>query len=39
MSARAKRSIQRMLDFAKGRDLGRVRERNAPGDKTGIGPA
>ena len=39
IAARAKRSIQRMLDFAKGRDLGRVRERNAPGDKTGIGPA
>ena len=39
IAARAKRSIQRMLDFAKGRDLGRVRERNAPGDNTGIGPA
>ena len=39
IAARAKRSIQRMLDFAKGRDLGRARERNAPGDKTGIGPA
>ena len=39
IAARAKRSIQRMLDFAKGRDLGRARERNAPGDNTGIGPA
>lgn len=33
---RAKRSIQRMLDFAKGLDLTTV---NTPGHRTGIGPA
>ncbi|MEQ1515041.1 MAG: quinolinate synthase NadA, partial [Usitatibacteraceae bacterium] len=35
----AKRSIERMLDFAKGLDLAKVPIRNAPGSPTGIGPA
>ncbi|MBL0121338.1 MAG: quinolinate synthase NadA [Betaproteobacteria bacterium] len=36
---RARRSIQRMLDFAKGLDLGNAASKNAPGNVRGIGPA
>ena len=36
---RAKLSIDRMLDFAKGLDLASVPVKNPPGDRTGIGPA
>lgn len=36
---RARRSIQRMLDFAKGLDLGKAASKNAPGNVRGIGPA
>ena len=36
---RAKRSIQRMLDFAKGLDLAAIPVRNEPGGGRGIGPA
>ena len=36
---RAKRSIQRMLDFAKGLDLAAAPARNEPGSENGIGPA
>ncbi len=36
---RARRSIQRMLDFAKGLDLTKVPLRNPPGQPDGIGPA
>jgi len=39
ISERAKLSIQRMLDFAKGLDLAAVRVRNQPGSATGVGPA
>ena len=35
----ARRSIQRMLDFAKGLDLGKAPLRNAPGHSGGMGPA
>ena len=36
---RAKLSIERMLDFAKGLDLAKLPVKNAPGSATGIGPA
>ena len=36
---RAKRSIERMLDFAKGLNLGIAPVKNLPGDASGIGPA
>ena len=36
---RAKRSIERMLEFAKGMDLAKIPVKNAPGDASGIGPA
>ena len=36
---RAKLSIERMLDFAKGLDLAKLPIKNAPGDASGIGPA
>ncbi len=36
---RARQSIQRMLDFAKGLDLANAALKNAPGDIRGIGPA
>jgi len=36
---RAKISIERMLDFAKGLDLARIPLQNAPGNAGGIGPA
>ncbi len=42
LAARARKSIQRMLDFAKGLDLANapvMSARSAPGDRTGIGPA
>lgn len=39
VSAKARRSIQRMLDFARGLDLGAAAIRNAPGGADGIGPA
>ena len=39
IATRARLSIQRMLDFAKGLDLGNAPLRNAPGHATGIGPA
>ncbi|HEX4857987.1 MAG TPA: quinolinate synthase NadA [Usitatibacteraceae bacterium] len=35
----AKRSITRMLDFARGLDLGAAAVRNAPGHASGMGPA
>ena len=36
---RAKLSIERMLDFAKGLDLAKIPVKNAPGSASGIGPA
>ncbi len=36
---RAKLSIERMLNFAKGMDLAKLPIKNAPGDASGIGPA
>ena len=39
IASKAKRSIQRMLDFAKGLDLAAPHVRNAPGAATGVGPA
>lgn len=39
IAARAKTSIQRMLDFAKGLDLAKVPVKNQPGAASGIGPA
>jgi len=39
IAMRARRSIQRMLDFAKGLDLANASARNAPGQVGGIGPA
>ena len=36
---RAKLSIERMLNFAKGLDLAKLPVKNAPGSATGIGPA
>lgn len=36
---RAKLSIERMLDFARGLDLAKLPIKNAPGDASGIGPA
>jgi len=36
---RARHSIQKMLDFARGLDLGAAAVRSQPGDATGIGPA
>ena len=39
IAARARHSIQRMLDFAKGLDLAAPRVRNAPGNASGLGPA
>ena len=36
---RAKRSIDRMLDFAKGLDLSKAAVKNAPGGAHGMGPA
>ena len=39
IASRALRSIQRMLDFAKGLDLAIAPLRNAPGHAGGIGPA
>ncbi|MCY7388742.1 MAG: quinolinate synthase NadA [Burkholderiales bacterium] len=39
ISRRAKRSIERMLDFAKGLDLSRLPVKNIPGNVDGIGPA
>ncbi|MEO8100883.1 MAG: quinolinate synthase NadA [Betaproteobacteria bacterium] len=39
IAGRARRSIQRMLDFAKGMELANVSLRNMPGHNSGIGPA
>lgn len=39
IAAKARLSIQRMLDFAKGLDLTRAVVKNAPGHASGIGPA
>ena len=39
IGGRAKLSIDRMLDFAKGLDLEKVPVKNAPGDPGGVGPA
>jgi quinolinate synthase len=39
ISSRAKRSIERMLEFAKGLDLGKAAVKSVPGDHRGIGPA
>ena len=42
LASRARRSIQRMLDFAKGLDLANApatAARGGPGDRTGVGPA
>ncbi len=42
LAARARKSIERMLDFAKGLDLANapvMSARSAPGDRTGVGPA
>lgn len=39
IAMRAKQSIERMLDFAKGLDLASVPVRNQPGAAQGIGPA
>lgn len=39
ISRRAKRSIQRMLDFAKGLDLASFPVKNVPGGADGVGPA
>jgi hypothetical protein len=39
IAARARHTIQRMLDFAKGLDLAAPRVRNAPGNASGLGPA
>ncbi len=42
LASRARRSIQRMLDFAKGLDLANApgkSMRSVPGDSTGVGPA
>ena len=39
LATRARRSIQRMLDFAKGLDLVSAPLKNAPGQVGGIGPA
>jgi quinolinate synthase len=39
VATRARRSIQRMLDFAQGLDLGVVAVRSLPGDAKGMGPA
>jgi len=39
VATRARRSIQRMLDFAKGLDLAKLPVRNIPGAAGGIGPA
>ncbi len=39
VSQRAKRAIQRMLDFAKGLDLAKMTPKNSPGNASGIGPA
>ena len=36
---RAKLSIERMLEFAKGLDLAKTPVKNAPGGNSGIGPA
>ena len=36
---RAKLSIERMLDFAKGLDLAKIPVKNTPGSASGIGPA
>ena len=36
---RAKRAIERMLDFAKGLDLAKIPVKNVPGGADGIGPA
>ena len=39
LAIRARKSIQRMLDFAKGLDLASVPTKNIPGGPDGIGPA
>ena len=39
ISRRAKRSIERMLDFAKGLDLASFPVKNVPGGADGVGPA
>ena len=39
ISRRAKRSIERMLDFAKGLDLASFPVKNVPGSADGVGPA
>jgi quinolinate synthase len=42
LALRARRSIQRMLDFAKGLDLANapgIAVRSGPGNSTGVGPA
>jgi quinolinate synthase len=39
ISRQAKRSIERMLEFAKGLDLAKVPVKNFPGSAGGIGPA
>lgn len=39
IAIRARRSIQRMLDFAKGKDMANAPVRNPPGNAEGIGPA
>lgn len=39
VSRLARRSIERMLDFAKGLDLGKAAVRARPGEPSGIGPA
>ena len=39
LGRRAKLSIERMLDFAKGLDLAKLPVKNEPGSATGVGPA
>ena len=39
IASRARLSIQRMLDFAKGLDLVSAPVKNAPGHGSGVGPA